>query len=501
MISELLWTLIAIQMVMGLTDTVYHHELTERLPWRTSQEHELRLHGLRNLLYALVFAMLGWSEVHGWFAVAAIAVLAAEVIITLLDFVEEDLTRKLPASERVLHTLLALNYGAILVLLLTVLIGWASEPTAIKPAFHGVWTILCSIAAAGTIVSGLRDYAAARRSLRLVPRPAEQLASALAERRSVLITGATGFIGPRLVEALTAAGHDVTVLTRDATKATALRPPFRVVTSLDQVPDTAHIDAIVNLAGEPITNWLWTNKKRQEIVRSRVSVTCDLVRLIARLVHRPAVLVSGSAIGWYGAHGDEILTEASAGVESFGHEVCGRWEAQAERATALGVRVVQLRIGLVLGVEGGVLGGLLTPFEFGLGGPIGSGRQWMPWIDRDDMVRLIIHAIATPELHGPVNATAPEPVRNATFTRELAHALHRPALMRLPATPLRVLGGQMAEELLLTGRRVVPEKALASGFVFWHPTLSGALAGLLGGGKRCTLPGARSGRVRASLLS
>jgi uncharacterized protein (TIGR01777 family) len=155
---------------------------------------------------------------------------------------------------------------------------------------------------------------------------------------------------------------------------------------------------------------------------------------------------------------------------------------------------VRLRIGLVLGTEGGMLAGMLPPFEYGFGGPIGSGKQWMPWIERDDLVRLIAHAIATPALCGPVNATAPEPVRNATFARELGHALHRPALLRLPAAPLRLLAGDLAEELLLTGRRVVPEKALKSGFVFRHVNLRGALAAILG-----TRDTATSGSARAGL--
>jgi uncharacterized protein len=206
-----------------------------------------------------------------------------------------------------------------------------------------------------------------------------------------------------------------------------------------------------------------------------------VVRLIRRLTHKPAVLVSGSAIGWYGARDDEVLTEAENGKPSFGFSLCGDWERAAVQAERFGVRVVRLRIGLVLGTEGGMLANMLTPFEYGFGGPIGSGRQWMPWIARDDMVRLIAFAIACPSLKGPVNATAPEPVRNATFTHELARALHRPAFLRLPAAPLRWLGGDMAEELLLTGRRVVPDKVLKNGFVFRYTNLRAALAAILGG--------------------
>jgi uncharacterized protein (TIGR01777 family) len=204
------------------------------------------------------------------------------------------------------------------------------------------------------------------------------------------------------------------------------------------------------------------------------------VRLIRRLERKPSVLVSASAIGWYGLQDDETLTESADGRPCFTRQVCADWERAAVQAERFGVRVVRLRMGLVLGTEGGLLASLLTPFEYGLGGPIGSGTQWMSWIARDDLVRLIAHAIATPSLAGVLNATAPEPVRNATFARELGRALHRPALLRLPAAPLRFAAGDLAEELLLGGQRVVPEKALKSGFVFRHPGLRAALGAILG---------------------
>ena len=166
MISSVLWTLIAIQIAMGAFDTFYHHEMTERLAWRPSQRHELQLHSIRNMLYALLFLTLGWLELHGFWAMIVIAVLAVEVFVTLLDFVEEDISRKLPASERVNHTLLALNYGAILVLLLPILIEWAGQPAALVPAYYGFWNILAAVAAVGAGVGGVRDLAASRRLAR-----------------------------------------------------------------------------------------------------------------------------------------------------------------------------------------------------------------------------------------------------------------------------------------------------------------------------------------------
>jgi uncharacterized protein len=480
MTSPLLWALIAVQIAVGAFDTLYHHELTERLAWRPSQGHELALHAARNALYALLFLALGFAEVHGFWATLVMAVLAVEVVITLMDFVEEDMTRKLPASERINHTLLALNYGAILVVLLPVLLGWAADKTSMRPAFYGPWSFLAALSAVAVALFGLRDFFAARRSDRLVLPPAEKLMGVLARRHCVLVTGATGFIGRRLVEALAIGGHEVIVLARTGAKAAALHPPFRLVTSLDQLPNATRIDAIVNLAGEPIADGLWTRSKRRRIVRSRLRVTKDVVHLIARLDQRPTVLISGSAIGWYGLHADERLTEASGGAACFTHDVCEAWERAASEAERNGVRVVRLRIGLVLGSQGGLLGSMLTPFDLGLGGPLGRGEQWMSWIERDDLVRLIAHCIATSDLCGPVNATAPHPVSNARFAQELGLALHRPALLRAPATLLHLLGGALADELLLGGQRVVPQKAQESGFRFRHPTLRGALCEILG---------------------
>jgi uncharacterized protein (TIGR01777 family) len=240
------------------------------------------------------------------------------------------------------------------------------------------------------------------------------------------------------------------------------------------------IDAIINLAGEPISDGLWTKQKRLSIVRSRLTATYAILSLIARLSHKPSVFVSGSAIGWYGLRGDEKLTEADSGTPCFSRRVCVSWERAAGRAAKYGVRTVLLRTGLVLDRSGGMLARLLMPFEFGLGGRFGNGSHWMSWIHRDDLVRLICHAIATDSLAGPLNAVAPEPVTNRDFTGAIGKALCRPAIMPIPRWPLQLLLGDFAEELLLRGQRVYPKTALQSGFAFEYTTLETALAQIVG---------------------
>jgi len=266
------------------------------------------------------------------------------------------------------------------------------------------------------------------------------------------------------------------VLTRDSRKTEVLRPPFRVVTSLDQIASDTAINGIINLAGEPIAGGLWTRRRRRRILSSRLRVTRAVVRLIGRLQQPPALLISGSAIGWYGLWHDETLTEFDGGKRSFTHRVCEAWEQTARRAEKYGTRVVRLRLGIVLGSGGGMLGRLLVPFQLGLGATLGSGTQWMSWIERDDLVRLIAHIIAEPRYTGAVNATAPVPLTNAAFTQELARALNRPSWLRLPASALRLVAGDLARELLIGGQRVLPDKAHAHGFKFRHETLDSALA-------------------------
>ena len=480
MTSPLLWTLLCLQIAMGAFDMLFHHEFTERLAWRATAARELALHAVRNAFYALIFIVLAWTEPRGALALVLLAVLLAEVVITLWDFVEEDISRRLPATERVLHTLLALNYGAILALFLPELIGWSRMPLALPSVSHGTGSLLLTGAAAGVGLFAVRDWLASRRAGRFTTEPAAPLVAALVGRRRVLVTGATGFVGERLVAALVAAGHDVVALVRSPAKASSLSTPITLVDDLSHIPADTRIDAIVNLAGAPVADWPWTRTNSFRILHSRIKTARRLRALIARLEHRPSVFIQASAIGWYGARGETAATETAEPGAGFAARVCRAVETEALRAAGPGVRVVNLRIGLVIDRAGGVLVRMLPAFDLCVGGPIGHGRQWMSWIGRDDLVRLIATAIADARFEGAVNATAPEPVTGKAFAHALGRALGRPVLFAVPAPLLRFAGGQMADEMLLSGQRVLPAMALAAGFVFRHATLDAALTATLG---------------------
>jgi uncharacterized protein (TIGR01777 family) len=293
----------------------------------------------------------------------------------------------------------------------------------------------------------------------------------------VLITGGTGFIGRALCLRLADAGHRLSVLTRDPSAAVRRLPPgTRVVADLAEIEEA--VDGVVNLAGENLGSGRWTAVRRQRFLDSRVQLTRRLVDWMA--TRPPAVLVNGSAIGYYGVRGDEIVTEADppGTVLQGGLDICSDWENEAMRAEAHGVRVCRLRIGLVLHPEGGGLQQMLLPFRLGLGGRMGSGTQWWSWIHRADLVAMIDFLLHQTDARGAYNGTAPEPARNHDFARTLASVLGRPAVMPTPAFALRLALGDMAE-LLTQGQRVVPARALEAGFEFRHPTLEGALRDLL----------------------
>ena len=476
---ELVLYLFLVQAPLGAFDIVYHHEITERLTWRRGAVKELRLHAARNLFYVVIFFSLAWIEWRGIYAWLFAAVLVAEIGITLWDFLVEDQTRDLPGTERVLHTVLAIAYGAILAVLLPAVWDWAALPSDVVFVDRGWLSWVMTLYSAGVLFWGLRDHLRARALARRSPMARHNPARELPGRLSVLITGGSGFIGRRLSADLIAAGHRVTVVTRDKRKLRDFEGPVAAVDRLDQLDPELCFDAVVNLAGEPVANGRWTPKKKREILRSRLEITRELVAFIARARTRPAVLVSASALGYYGFGADTPFDEDSEPRPSFGRELCSAWEAAALEAGKLGVRVCCLRIGLVLSAEGGALGQMLLPFELGLGGPIGHGRQWMSWIHMEDMLGLILRALADERFAGPINATAANPVRNRDFAQTLGRVLRRPAVLPLPARGLRLALGKMAEELLLGGQCILPKRAQELGYRFRHPELESALKDLL----------------------
>ena len=296
----------------------------------------------------------------------------------------------------------------------------------------------------------------------------------------LLVTGGTGFIGAPLCDALARRGHEVLVVTRAPQGRTGPAGVQWVPFEPDVWPRALDgVDAVINLAGESIAAKRWSPSQKVHIRDSRVQTTRRLVEAIAATPRKPTTLVSASAIGYYGARGDEELVETDAPGRGFLGETCQAWEAEAARAEALGVRVVRLRIGLVFGPGGGALAKMVPPFRAWLGGPIGDGRQWVSWIHRDDVIGLVDWALTRPGRSGAVNATAPQPVTMATLCRELGRALRRPSWLPGPGVVLRLLMGEMAE-LLLTGQRVLPRAALEGGYVFRFPGLAQALAACVG---------------------
>lgn len=296
---------------------------------------------------------------------------------------------------------------------------------------------------------------------------------------NIALTGASGFLGSAVVRALLEDGHTLSALGRSRG---ALPPAvaFHQWNAMSGVPAREAREgaqAVIHLAGEPVAQ-RWNAEVKRRIRDSRVTGTRNLVSGLLAVEKPPEVLVSASAVGIYGSRGDEALSEDSPPGAGFLAEVCQEWEAEAQRASQAGIRVVALRIGIVLGRGGGALKAMLPPFRMGLGGPLGAGNQWMPWIHLEDITGLIRHAIETRTLNGPLNATAPAPVTNREFTRTLGRVLRRPAFMPVPEFAIRLLYGEMAS-VVLASQRVLPQKALASGYRFRFENLEEALRDVL----------------------
>jgi uncharacterized protein (TIGR01777 family) len=291
---------------------------------------------------------------------------------------------------------------------------------------------------------------------------------------TVAVSGASGLIGSALVRHLQSQGHTVRRLVRPGGREESDDVRWDPARGELDAAALTGVDAVVHLAGEPIAR-RWTSRRKRAIRESRVQSTELLARTLARLGRKPRVFLSGSAVGYYGDRGDELLDESSAPGGDFLAGVATEWEAAAAPISTSGVRVVWLRTGIVLSADGGALAKLLPIFRLGFGGSVGNGRQWVSWIALDDYVRAMEHALFTDRLRGPANLVAPNPVTNAEFATTLGRVLARPALLPVPAFVLGALYGEMARATLLAGQRVLPRALAASGFEFAHPTLEGAL--------------------------
>jgi len=294
----------------------------------------------------------------------------------------------------------------------------------------------------------------------------------------ILLTGGTGLIGRNLCRVLLERGHELTVLSRKPeTVAAKCGARVHAWGSLAEWKPEISFDAVINLAGEPIADKRWTSVRKKALWNSRVALTEELVSRIVAARQKPKLLLSGSAIGFYGDRGDSVLSESESPGSDFSAQLCQAWESAAGKAETMGVRVCILRTGLVLSNQGGLLGQFLLPFRMGMGFRVGSGRQWMSWIHIDDYVAIAERMLNDDRFSGPYNMTAPEPVRNAEFSSILARTIHRPALFVAPAFLLKLGLGERAT-LLLEGQRVVPAKLQEAGFQFRYPVLENALGAL-----------------------
>lgn len=482
-----IFTLLSFQALLGAFDNLWHHELAARLPQRVPARRELALHAVREALYGIVFIGLGWFEWHGGLAWVLAALLGIEGVVTLADFLEEDRTRRLPPFERALHTVLSVSHGLLLGLLAPVLMHWSQQATALHVQPHGWVSVLFTLYGVGVLAWSLRNGLAVLRLRRLARQAGTQARPVPPGHRiepAVLVTGATGFVGSALVADLRRDRRRVIVLSRDGRQAAAMfGPEVWVVDSLDAIPPETRIEAIVNLAGARVLGMPWTASRRRELIASRVGVTTAVVGLMRRLQQVPRVLVSASAVGFYGASPQasfEPRDEASPPRPGeFQSDLCAAIEHEARRAEALGVRVVRLRLGMVLGRGDGAYPMLALAARLGLGAVLGSGRQPAPWIHLDDAVGMIRFAMGDERLEGAVNAVAPDMPTQARFARALAASFGRRVWLRVPEAPMRVLMGEMAT-LLLDGQNVVPRVAVAAGYGFRYAGLEGALAELAG---------------------
>lgn len=468
-------TLLLCQGFLGALDTLYHHELTVALPQRHSARLELAIHAVRSCFYGVLFLGIAHLAFQGVWAIVIAVLFTLEIGLTLWDFVVEDRSRKLPAIERIMHTVLAINAGAFFALYGVQLLAWSQLPSGLVPIDLGWQGWLLTLFAIGVTVSGVRDGLAALRMQRK-GLPANPFV--MGAYRQVLVTGGTGFIGEALVNQLLDAGHTVTVLARDPLRAAyQFDGRARCVRELGKLGRDERFDMVINLAGMPVAGPRWSARRKAKLLASRVATTQALLGWMRGATHRPSLWIQASAVGFYGVRdGSEPLDEGASMGSGFMAELCASWEAAARPAAELGVRQVVLRLGVVFG-PGGALPALLLPLRLGLGGRMGDGRQVMSWVHREDVLQVMARAMEDASLHGTYNLVAPEPVSQAAFVEAAGARLKRPVWLHVPAAPVRALAGEMAE-LFFDGQRVLPTRLQQAGYRFHYPTLDSALRDL-----------------------
>lgn len=483
--------LLVAQGLMGAYDTIYHHELRAALPQQTSAIVELKIHAMRGLLYGVVFISVAWFIFGGaWFWVFFTLVFV-EICLSLWDFLVEDRDRQLPWSERVLHTLLAINGGAAFGLLATQGPYWLALPNELFVQTHGWLTLVLSLFGIGVALSGVRDACAARHLQKQAKRSEEKNFPSYVrpdKPLSILITGGTGFIGQHLIQHWLPLGHRITVLTRRHILAARLfKGKVRTVQSLHELHAHDTFEVIVNLAGAPILTTRWTEVGKALLRKSRINLTQELVEWIQNATHKPKVFLTGSAIGYYGHPGEDgmpALNETRTHQKCFISELCQAWESAAQPAQTV-TQLIVLRLGLVLGLQH-ALPAMLIPIQLGVGGKIGSGNQWFSWIHIDDVVRAIDFLMAdalktdlptSSSYASPArtyNLVAPNAVRQQDFAKLAARIHRRPIGFGIPERLLKFFLGERSS-LLLKSQRVKPQRLLEAGFSFAFPELETAL--------------------------
>lgn len=366
------------------------------------------------------------------------------------------------------------KYGALGAVLL-----WFCLDSAIS-AYYGLWLHLLInvpvVALCGACLFLWQERPEA-------PSSVNSIAASIAGKR-ILITGGTGFIGVALVQELLRLGCEITILTRNAFNLQKTGLPVRWITSLEQLPQSTRLDGLINLAGESLAQGRWSERKKQRLWSSRIQTTTKLLSWMQTLQVPPQFLLNASAIGFYGPQGDEAITEDSAFNRSFSHDLCAAWERQADQFAAAGLVVIKLRLGVVLAKQGGAFTQIRQPLKWRVATVLGTGSPYFSWVHRVDVIRAVVFLIANinnKDLQGPINITAPDAVSYAQLAQSLARHAKAWAIIRVPPWCLRLLLGQMAEELLLTGQNVKPRKLLDAGFVFEYPNLDAALDNLLKG--------------------